>query len=172
MAAEDNLGPQMTDVTKQVSGKSVSHATQPDPQRFQIHFTDNSVLAIASLHGHLTVTLTCAPGSVGSDRHGRDIQPTRRQQDYLEFIARYILRYGLSPSESDMARHFLVSAPSVNQMVQMLERRGFIKRRPGIPRSITIIEDGARRPQTADTSSLRPNNALHRPGARVARPGR
>ena len=162
----------MTDVTKQVSGKSVSHVTQPDHQHLQIHFTDDTVLAIASLHGDLTAALTCGPGSVGSERRHSGTQPTRRQRDYLEFIARYILRYGVSPAESDIARHFLVSAPSVNQMVQMLERRGFIKRRPGVPRSITIINDGKGGACTDDTGRLRSNNALHRPGARVARSGR
>lgn len=84
------------------------------------------------------------------DRHQNGPQPARRQRDYLDFIARYILRYGVSPAESDIARHFLVSPPSVNQMVQMLERRGFIKRQSGVPRSIKIVdyrEDLARGPQ-------------------------
>ncbi|SRR6266545_1967856 len=164
----------MTDITNEVSGKSVSHVTQPEPQRLEIHFTDDFVLAIALLHGHLTAALTCARGDLTSDRRHDGPQPTRRQRDYLEFIARYILRYGISPAESDIARHFLVSAPSVNQMVQMLERRGFITRQPGIPRSITIVDDRkdlARPRQAAGTGGLRPNKALHRPGARVARSG-
>ena len=59
--------------------------------------------------------------------------------EYLEFIARYILRYGISPAESDIGRHFLLSAPSVNRMVQTLERRGFITRKRGAPRSIAIV---------------------------------
>ena len=32
------------------------------------------------------------------------------------------------PAESDIARHFMVSAPSVNQMLRTLEARGFISR--------------------------------------------
>jgi hypothetical protein len=55
-------------------------------------------------------------------------QPTARQRDYLEFIARFLARFGVSPAESDIARHFMVSAPSVNQMVRTLEARGFISR--------------------------------------------
>lgn len=140
----------MTDITNEVSGKSVSHVTQPDPQRLEIHFTDDSVLAIAVLHGHLTAALTCGREDSTSDRRQNGPQPTRRQRDYLEFIAKYIRRYGVSPAESDIARHFLVSAPSVNQMVQMLERRGFIRRQSGVPRSITIgdhREDLARPPK-------------------------
>jgi hypothetical protein len=155
----------MTDITNEVSGKSVSHVTHPDPQRLEIHFTDDSVLAIALLHGHLTATLTRGRGDSTSDRRQNGPQPTRRQRDYLEFIARYVLRYGVSPAESDIARHFLVSAPSVNQMVQMLERRGFIRRQFGIPRSITIVdyrEDLARPPQASAAGGLRPNRALNR----------
>jgi hypothetical protein len=155
----------MTDITSEVSGKSVSHVTQPDPQRLEIHFTDDSVLAIALLHGHLRAALTCGRGDSTSERRQNGPQPTRRQRDYLEFIARYILRYGVSPAESDIARHFLVSPPSVNQMVQMLERRGFIRRQFGIPRSITIVdyrEDLARPPQEAAAGGLRPNSARHR----------
>jgi repressor LexA len=140
----------MTDITSEVSGKSVSHVTQPDPQHLEIHFTDDSVLAIALLHGHLIAALTCGRGDSTPDRRQNGPQPTRRQRDYLDFIARYILRYGVSPAESDIARHFLVSPPSVNQMVQMLERRGFIRRQSGVPRSITIVnhrEDLARPPK-------------------------
>jgi hypothetical protein len=163
----------MTDITNEVAGKSVSHVTQADPQRLAIHFTDDSVLAIALLHGHLTAALTCGRGESPSDHRHNGPQPTRRQRDYLEFIARYILRYGVSPAESDIARYFLVSAPSVNQMIQMLERRGFITRQSGIPRSIAIVDnrkDLVSPPQAAAAGGLRPNNALHRTGARVARP--
>ena len=67
--------------------------------------------------------------------------PTRRQLEYLTFIQKYITRFGKSPAESDIERHFLVSAPSVNQMMQMLERRGFIARQPGVPRSARILFD-------------------------------
>ena len=67
------------------------------------------------------------------------IRPTSRQRDYLEFIEKYMLRFGISPAESDIQRHFLVSAPSVHSMVETLERRGFITRQPGMPRSIRLV---------------------------------
>ena len=163
------------DITNEISGKSVSHVTQADPRRLEIHFSDDSVLAIALLHGHLTAALTGGRGDSASDRRRNAAQPTRRQRDYLEFIARYISRYGVSPAESDIARHFLVSAPSVNQMVQMLERRGFIARQRGVGRSITIVDDRkhlVRPPQAAAAGSLRSNNARRQTEARVARSGR
>jgi repressor LexA len=165
----------MTDITNQVSGKSVSHLAQPDPRRLEIHFTDHSALAIALHHDHVVAALTSDRGNATSDRSHTGPQPTRRQREYLEFIARYIRRYGVSPAESDIARHFLVSAPSVNQMVQMLERQGFIARKRGVPRSITIVDHQqhlGRSHQTGAAGGLRPNNALHRTGARDARSGR
>ena len=165
----------MTDITNQVAGKSVSHVVQPDLRHLEIHFTDGSVLGIALRHGDLVASLARVRVDATSDR-GCDVpQPTRRQREYLQFIARYIGRYGVSPAESDIARHFLVSAPSVNQMVQMLERHGFIARQRGVPRSIMIVDHERRpvRPQQAGAAiGLRPNTTLHRPGARAARPGR
>jgi repressor LexA len=130
----------MTDIMNQIAGKSVSRVAQPDPRHLEIHFTDDSVLAIALCHGELVASLARVCADATLDRGYDGAQPTRRQREYLGFIARYISRYGVSPAESDIARHFLLSAPSVNQMVQMLERRGFIARQRGVPRSITIVD--------------------------------
>jgi len=73
-------------------------------------------------------------------------RPTRRQLEYLEFIRRYMHRNGVSPAETDIQAHFLVSAPSVNQMIRTLERRGFIIRDRDwfgqtVPRSIRVLWD-------------------------------
>jgi repressor LexA len=163
------------DITDEVSGKTVSHATQPDARRLEIHFTDASALAIELPHRRLAAALTRGPGDpTGNGLHDGP-EPTRRQREYLEFIARYILRFGVSPAESDIERHFLVSAPSVNQMVQTLEWRGFITRKRGIPRSITIVERThhlVRPRQVAAAGNLRPNKPLQRTRARDARSGR
>ena len=43
------------------------------------------------------------------------------------------------PAEVDIQRHFRVSPPSVHQMIVTLERNGFIRRQPGVPRSIEIL---------------------------------
>jgi Mn-dependent DtxR family transcriptional regulator len=56
-------------------------------------------------------------------------------------------RYGGAPAEMDIQRHFLVSAPSVNQMIRALERRGFIERDrhcsgQAAPRSIRVLWNG------------------------------
>ena len=165
----------VANITNQVWGKSVSQVAQPGPRRLEIHFTDDSVLTIDFLHRRLAATLTRGPADSPDNSLYNGPEPTRRQREYLEFIARYILRFGISPAESDIERHFLVSAPSVNQMVQTLERRGFITRKRGIPRSISIVDHthhlvGPH--QVAAAGNLRPNKPLHRTGARDARAGR
>ena len=63
---------------------------------------------------------------------------TPRQGKYLAFIHHYLSKFGCSPAESDIQRHFLVSAPTVNQMIQRLERLGLIARTPGRARSIRL----------------------------------
>jgi repressor LexA len=70
-----------------------------------------------------------------------------RQREYLESIKKYMHRFSLALAETDVQRHFLVSAPSVNQMMRTLERRGFITRQKDrfgqtLPRSIRVLWDG------------------------------
>ena len=95
----------MTNITGQVAGKSVSHVAQSDPRCLEIHFTDDSVLAIALRHNHIVASLTDVRTDATSGRGFDGPQPTRRQREYLEFIAKYTSRYGVSPAESDIARH-------------------------------------------------------------------
>lgn len=64
---------------------------------------------------------------------------THKQGHYLAFICVYKRMFGKAPAEADMQRHFRVSPPSVHQMVIGLERDGFIRRQPGIARSIDIL---------------------------------
>ena len=165
----------MEDITNQVSGKSVCGVIQPQARRLEIHFRDGFILAVELLHDRLAVALTSGPSTAGRSHPNDDPRPTRRQREYLDFIERYVRRFGVSPAEADIGRHFLVSPPSVNQMVQTLERQGFITRQRGRPRSIRVV-DQTTRPVRADElatpGDLTPNKPLHRTGARVARPGR
>ena len=64
---------------------------------------------------------------------------TKLQGRYLVFIHRYQAKFGCSPAESDLQRHFLVSSPTVNSMVQRLERLRLIARTPGQARSIRLL---------------------------------
>ena len=106
-----------------------------DPQQLIVHFANGATLAADAG----SVELNVAPKGPKASPPGQDVrQPTKRQFEYLAFIHKYIARFGRAPAESDIERHFLVSAPSVNQMMQTLERLGFIARQRGVPRSVRI----------------------------------
>ena len=64
---------------------------------------------------------------------------TPTQARYLACIHAYTDGFGLPPAESEIAEVLGVSPPSVNQMLKTLERKGFIRRQPGVPRSIEIL---------------------------------
>lgn len=117
-------------LTRQLAGREVSHLTATDGLHLSIHFTDGTILLIES----------CEDGLSAAIRPPSPSQPTRRQSEYLRFIGNYIRHFGRAPAESDIQRHFLVSAPAVNQMMQTLEQRGFITRERGVARSIRLCE--------------------------------
>ena len=122
-------------LTQSLHGKTVSHATTEGKQRLCVHFLSGETLVVEARSDELVATVKEPKRAATKSTFG---QPTKRQWEYLAFIAKYIARFGRSPAESDIERHFLVSAPSVNQMMQMLERRGFIARQQGVPRSVRI----------------------------------
>lgn len=64
---------------------------------------------------------------------------TPLQGQYLAFIHAYTLIHRRPPAEADMQRFFLVTPPSVHQMVLTLEKRGLISRVPGQARSIRVL---------------------------------
>ena len=124
-------------ITSRVSGKCISHLTVPENGQLVIHFVDGSALLIERCPGGLATDFA---SDNRSSKCAVAVQPTSRQQDYLEFIKKYMTRFGVSPAETDIQRHFLVSAPSVNQMMQALQRHGFIMRQQGVARSIRLVE--------------------------------
>jgi len=63
---------------------------------------------------------------------------TAKQGQYLAFIHAYRRLLGRSPAEADLRRFFLVTPPSVHQMVLSLEKAGLITRQPGVARSIVL----------------------------------
>jgi DNA-binding MarR family transcriptional regulator len=72
-----------------------------------------------------------------SGRHGPGLTP--KQGQYLAFIDAYTRVNRRPPAEWEMQRHFGVTPPSVHQMILALERAGFIRRQPGVPRSIEVL---------------------------------
>jgi DNA-binding MarR family transcriptional regulator len=64
---------------------------------------------------------------------------TPREGQYLAFIYYYTKLNRQAPAELDMQRYFQVSPPAVHDMIVRLDRRGFISREPGKPRSIRLL---------------------------------
>ena len=122
---------------RRLAGKQVREVTPDGDKRLTMTFSDGTTLVVGVNAGKLTAEVDHQAVLACNAKEA----PTKRQLDYLLFIAKYLGRYGRAPAESDIERHFLVSAPSVNQMMQMLERRGFISREPGVPRSARICID-------------------------------
>ena len=122
-------------LTRALQGQQVSHVTADDVQQLVIHFSNGTALVVEA---GATELKTEAKHPKGQSPTQDARRPTKRQIEYLAFIAKYIARFGRAPAESDIERHFLVSAPSVNRMMQALERHGFITRQRGVPRSVRI----------------------------------
>ena len=64
---------------------------------------------------------------------------TAKQGQYLAFIDAYTRVHRRPPAEREMQHYFGVTPPSVHQMILTLERAGFIRRQPGVPRSIEVL---------------------------------
>jgi Mn-dependent DtxR family transcriptional regulator len=71
---------------------------------------------------------------------------TDLQGQYLAFIYGYTTIHRRAPAEADMERFFRVTPPSVHRMVLELERRGLIRRTPGMARSIELLVPAERLP--------------------------
>jgi len=130
-------------LSKQLEGRVVSGFEELPSGSVSIRFADGGYVAIKQTANGVGVILHENAEPVAQEGP----RPTRRQMEYIEFIRRYMHRNGVSPAETDIQAHFLVSDPSVNQMIRTLERRGFITRSHDwfgqtVPRSIRVIWDG------------------------------
>lgn len=125
-------------LTQALQGKQVLHASFEGKQRLSLYFSDGAALVVQAQGDAVVATIKNPQAAPSKDTSAH---PTKRQLEYLAFIAKYIAHFGRSPAESDIQRHFFVSAPSVNQMMQTLQQRGFIARQAGVARSIRICVD-------------------------------
>jgi len=130
-------------ISRLVVGRSVSHLDRSSSGALVLHFADGARLTVDARNDDLAIRFV-REGRKGGQ--AKPNQPSARQREYLQFIVRYLARFGISPAEGDIQQHFMVSAPSVNQMMKTLERRGFIARArdftgQAIPRSIRVVVD-------------------------------
>ncbi len=123
-------------LSRALKGRIVTECSSNGSRQLSLRFSDGTTLDIEMQDAGLVAAVGRPFGDPGGDP--RD-HPTGRQNEFLTFIARYIHRYGVAPAESDIQRHFMISAPSVHTMMQTLERRGFISRKPGVGRSVRLL---------------------------------
>jgi repressor LexA len=97
------------------------------------------------------------------------VRITPKQGAYLSFIQQYLQLHGRSPSEAELQQFFMVSPPSVHQMIVMLERRGFISRQAGVARSIRVLVASDQLPPLDEVQAAMGIGA-EAPGRRVASP--
>ncbi len=64
---------------------------------------------------------------------------TDKQGQYLAFIYQYTKLNGVPPAHTDMQKYFEVTPPSVNQMINTLEKKGLIHKEPRTARSISLL---------------------------------
>jgi len=64
---------------------------------------------------------------------------TSTQGQYLAFIYAYTRVLRRPPAEADIQKYFEVTSPTVHQMLITLERKGLIRRTPGVARSIELL---------------------------------
>ena len=63
---------------------------------------------------------------------------TDKERQYLTYILEYTRLRGMPPAFADMQEYFEVTAPTVNQMIKSLDKKGFITRSLGAARSIFV----------------------------------
>ena len=140
MQAKDHMNSEQ--LSRRLAGQVISRVAEDESGSMTIRFASGSALVVGWKPRGLAVSLLESEDEGTPSDSGP--RPTRRQREYLEFIKRYIHRFGVAPAESDIRRHFMVSPPSVNQMMRTLEQRGFITRErdfsgQAVPRSIRVL---------------------------------
>lgn len=73
---------------------------------------------------------------------GRRLSPTRRSRKLiaLDFIRRYFIAFGKSPSLEEIAGELEVSKPRIGELLDALVQDGSIERTPGQTRGIRLID--------------------------------
>lgn len=71
-----------------------------------------------------------------------------RQQAVLDAVRRSLHERAEAPTILEIARELGVSGPTVHQHLRALERKGFLRRKPGSPRGLALV-DAVRAPRPA-----------------------
>lgn len=68
------------------------------------------------------------------------LPPTPKQLAAEKFIATFHAEHGFAPSVRELAKHFGVTGPSMQGLLDRLEQRGRIRRVRGMVRTIELVE--------------------------------
>lgn len=67
---------------------------------------------------------------------------TDRQRAILEFLGEHAREHGHPPSVREIAAHFGIASPKgVSDHLQALERKGHIRRKPGLARGLELVNE-------------------------------
>lgn len=71
---------------------------------------------------------------------------TQRDEDAVEFIRRYARQRGFAPTVREVGEAVgLTSSASAAAMIDRLITAGVLRRTPGVPRSLVVVEGGETR---------------------------
>jgi len=66
---------------------------------------------------------------------------TEKDREAIRFIREYFQKNGVAPSYSDIVKGFGLSSKSHAQhRIKILERKGYLKRTPGLMRSLELVD--------------------------------
>ncbi len=68
---------------------------------------------------------------------------TEKQQKVLEFLKRYIMKNHFAPTAKEIAENFTIAEKNAFYYMDVLERKGYIRRRKKMPRVLEFIGEGA-----------------------------
>lgn len=69
---------------------------------------------------------------------------TERQRQFVAAVERLAGLQGYAPSYRELSRELGVNVPRVQQLVTVVERKGFVVHARGIPRSLRVVrKEGA-----------------------------
>ena len=66
---------------------------------------------------------------------------TKKQYEVMKFLAEYIAAHGIPPTLEEVGRNFNVCKVTIFEHLKMLEKKGAIRRRKGLSRSVEILDE-------------------------------
>lgn len=69
----------------------------------------------------------------------KTIECTGRQIEVLKFLRDFMAEHGYAPSRQELADHFGFTLNAGQQHLNLLEKKGAIKRTPGVMRSVQVL---------------------------------